>query len=80
MIKNKQGVCRVRADGIGGEEKDMKSGGNKTLCYGESVDLCMSLVFTLAGIGSLGQLFISFLLMLNASFKTLVYDAGSGTL
>lgn len=58
----------------------MKSGGNKIPGYGESVDLCMSLVFTLAGIRSLGQLFIYALLMLNASFKTLVYDAGSGTL
>lgn len=47
---NKQGVCRVSTEGVGGEEKDMKSGGNKILGYGESIDFCMTLVFTLAGI------------------------------
>lgn len=67
---NKQGVCRVSTEGVGGEEKDMKSGGNKILGYGESIDLCMTLVFTLAGVRSLGQPFIYVLLMLNASFKT----------
>lgn len=57
----------------------MKSRGNKILAYAEPIDH-WSLVFTLAEMGSLGQLFTYFLLMLNASFNTLTYDAGVETL
>lgn len=50
--------------------------GNRVVGCAESVDHCRALAFTLAEIGSLSQLFICFLLILSASFNTLLYDAG----
>lgn len=80
VTKNEQGVCMVRTERVGKMSRRWNWEVNKGLGYAEARDHGRFSALTLGEMGSLCQLFTYFLLILKATFNTLLYDAGAGTL